>query len=294
MNRQLILEDLIVKLSEKADVTPEVAADFLRAFISNAGGAISADHQLEVDNLGTFTVNENVNGEQTVVFIPDDEVADAVNAPFALFDAVELNDGVELTPEIQEETPVPDNKTPFKPKPEPKPEPEMVTETFPESKPEPVSAPTPVSAPRPETAPEIVAEDTVSPEPPAYIPPVEHNVTPEQQAVPPVVNNPIAQQPASNIRIEVVTTPLPQPQPQAPAPAQSKHPDETAKPLPAVGPDNLSNEVEQYRRKSIFCCRALCAIIVLILVIGAYFFGLFTPAISEWALSHIQENPAPV
>lgn len=269
MSRQLILEDLIVKLSEKADVTPEAAADFLRAFISNAGGAISADHQLEVDNLGTFTVNENINGEKTVVFIPDDEVADAINAPFALFDAVELNDGVNLAPEVQEEI------SPL----------ESATES------EPVSVPMSETErePKPACHPAPAIEETVTPEPPAYNPPVEHTVTPPQAPVPPVVNPSVTPQPASNIRIEVVTTP--QPQPQAPAPVQQ--PVEPAQPATVVATDELCNEVEQYKRKSIFCCRALCAIIVIILVIGAYFFGLFTPAISEWAMSHIQDNPAP-
>lgn len=281
MRERLILEDLIVKLSEKAGVSPESAADFLRAFISNAGGAITSDRQLEVDNLGTFTVNETISGENTVVFIPDDGIADAINAPFALFDAVELNDGVNLTaaePEHPGQSSVQGTAS------ETEATAQLPSVTVPE--PRPAHCPTP--SPIEETG------KTLPPEPPVYNQPIAQNEVPAHAPAPPVADAPTAPQPMappppSNIRIEVVTTP--QPQQQSLQPAQQ--PAEAAPPGPVAPPEVRNTEVEHYRRRSIFCCRALCAIIVMMLVIGAYFFGLFTPAISEWALSHIQEDPSP-
>lgn len=95
----------------RADITPEVAEQFVTTFFDIIRENLRLDKIVKVRGLGTFKMvdveaRESVkvgtgeryviDGHSKVSFTPDPVLRDAVNRPFADFDTVFLNDGVDL------------------------------------------------------------------------------------------------------------------------------------------------------------------------------------------------------
>ncbi len=74
-----------------AGVTPERASEFLHTFFDIISQELAQGEAVKIKGIGTFRCTEDTNGRATVAFIPDVELADAINSPFAFFEAVELS-----------------------------------------------------------------------------------------------------------------------------------------------------------------------------------------------------------
>ena len=135
MNNTVTLSQLITRLAKVADTDIGTARRFLRSFFASVEEALLAGETVTIKGIGVFRRNsdEAFNNAGPVVFIPDNTLADEVNAPFAMFEPVELADDVDFS-EVAEEK---------KQEPEPLPEPQPAEEPQPEPVPEPESEPEP-------------------------------------------------------------------------------------------------------------------------------------------------------
>ncbi len=90
MTRKITFPQLAASLSEATASNHETASAFLKAVFETISSALANGETVTVKGLGSFMVNEGNN----VVWIPDEQLASAVNEPFAFFEAVELGEGV--------------------------------------------------------------------------------------------------------------------------------------------------------------------------------------------------------
>ena len=116
MNEKITLQDLINLFGEKQGMSKKDAELFVRSLFDLIEEALAAEKYVKVKGFGTFKLTEvdsresvNVNtgerieiqGHTKVSFTPDTTMKDLINKPFAHFETVILNDGVEF-----EDTPV--------------------------------------------------------------------------------------------------------------------------------------------------------------------------------------------
>lgn len=116
MNEKITLQDLINLFGEKQGMNKKDAELFVRSLFDLIEEALATEKYVKVKGLGTFKLTEvdsresvNVNtgerieiqGHTKVSFTPDTTMKDLINKPFAHFETVVLNDGVEF-----EDTPV--------------------------------------------------------------------------------------------------------------------------------------------------------------------------------------------
>ena len=111
MNEKITLQDLINLFSDKRGMSKKDAELFVRSLFDLIEEALATEKYVKVKGLGTFKLTEvesresvNVNtgerieiqGHTKVSFTPDTTMKDLINKPFAHFETVILNDGVEL------------------------------------------------------------------------------------------------------------------------------------------------------------------------------------------------------
>ncbi len=99
-------------LAEKNSMTISEAEAFIKQMFDVANGVMQADKQLKIRWLGTFKVTSvkdresvDVNtgerivigGRDKITFIPDNILKEIVNKPFAQFETVVVNDGVDFS-----------------------------------------------------------------------------------------------------------------------------------------------------------------------------------------------------
>ena len=116
MNEKITLQDLINLFGEKQGMSKKDAELFVRSLFDLIEEALATEKYVKVKGFGTFKLTEvdsresvNVNtgerieiqGHTKVSFTPDTTMKDLINKPFAHFETVILNDGVEF-----EDTPV--------------------------------------------------------------------------------------------------------------------------------------------------------------------------------------------
>ncbi len=98
MNNTITLLTLCKQLQEKLPYEIE-SEKFIASFISAINKALAKDGSVTINGLGQFIILksdslDDKNNVDAIRFIPDSELADTVNQPFAFFDAVELEDEV--------------------------------------------------------------------------------------------------------------------------------------------------------------------------------------------------------
>ena len=181
------ITELASKLMEKHGLKRTEAELFIRQFVGVINDGLKNDKSVKVKGLGTFKVQAvsarksvDVNTGEAIVIEGRDKISftaeavmrDLVNAPFAQFETVIVNDGVDFS-EIDAKHEA-DNTEAKEPAPavEPTPAAELepaVVEPAPVAEPEPaVVEPTPVAEPEPtvvEAAPAAEPEPTVEPAP---------------------------------------------------------------------------------------------------------------------------------
>ena len=122
MNEKITLQDIVNLLSEKQGINRKEAEALVRTIFDLIEEALTNEKYVKIKGLGTFKLTEvnsresvNVNtgerfeiqGHSKISFTPDTTMKDLINKPFAHFETVVLNDGVELedtpTEEVVEE-----------------------------------------------------------------------------------------------------------------------------------------------------------------------------------------------
>lgn len=214
------ITELASKLMEKHGLKRTEAELFIRQFVGVINDGLKNDKSVKVKGLGTFKVQAvsarksvDVNTGEAIVIEGRDKISftaeavmrDLVNAPFAQFETVIVNDGVDFSEidakheadntEAKEPTPAVEPTPVAEPEPavvEPTPvaEPEpAVVEAAPVAEPEPtVVEPAPVAEPEPtvEPAPAAEPEPTVEPAPVAEPEPAVVEPTPIVEPTPAV------------------------------------------------------------------------------------------------------------
>jgi len=131
MNNIVNLSQLITRLAKVTNSDPNTARRFLRTFFATIEEALAEGDTIEIKGIGTFRRCDDpaVGTPGTVGFAPADDFAEEINRPFAVFEPVELADGLtaeDLEPETEEipaeaplaKTPSEINETVIEPEPE--------------------------------------------------------------------------------------------------------------------------------------------------------------------------------
>lgn len=204
MNRKIPFHDLAGIIAAKSATDREEAEKFAKTFFELIADTLVKGESVRIKGLGTFAPSGDA--ENPVAFMPDQELADTVNAPFALFEPEIVGNDItdadleaavaadETPAPAEEKTPVEaqapvetreginlaksETPAPTEPEPVSEPEPEPVAETpaepeqqhEPEPVHEPEPAPAPVTpAPAPKPVPVTVPE--IEEEPEEYVTP---------------------------------------------------------------------------------------------------------------------------
>jgi len=93
MNRTIALPALVAELARTNNCADETASEFLHALARVVSKGLAEDGAVTVSGIGIFKIIDKPSGPE-VEFLPDAELAAEVNAPFSLFEPVELVAGV--------------------------------------------------------------------------------------------------------------------------------------------------------------------------------------------------------
>ena len=100
MKETIAFPQLVELVAQKANTTERMSELFLQELFAVVTQELVDGKSATIKGLGTFKVSKDKSGKD-VVFTPDKDLADAVNAPFAQFEPVELCD--EVTDEMLSE-----------------------------------------------------------------------------------------------------------------------------------------------------------------------------------------------
>lgn len=257
------ITELASKLMEKHGLKRTEAELFIRQFVGVINDGLKNDKSVKVKGLGTFKVQAvsarksvDVNTGEAIVIEGRDKISftaeavmrDLVNAPFAQFETVIVNDGVDFS-EIDAKHEA-DNTEAKEPTP--------AVEPAPAVEPEPTVEPAPVVEPEPTVEPAPAAE----PEPTVESAPV---AEPEPAVVEPA---PVAE-PEQTV---VEPTPVAEPGPAVVDPAP------VVEPTPAVedsdsDTDELEAKSKSYKNTIIVLASSLACVVILAVVGFVYMFS---------------------
>lgn len=112
MDEKILFQDLSNGVSARSGLSKKDSDSFVREFFQTIEQFLQQDRIVKVKGLGTFKIVEvsgrdsvNVNtgerihieGHSKVTYTPDSTIRDYVNRPFAEFETIILNDGVDLS-----------------------------------------------------------------------------------------------------------------------------------------------------------------------------------------------------
>ena len=271
------ITELASKLMEKHGLKRTEAELFIRQFVGVINDGLKNDKSVKVKGLGTFKVQAvsarksvDVNTGEAIVIEGRDKISftaeavmrDLVNAPFAQFETVIVNDGVDFSEidakneadntEAKEPTPA------VEPAPVAEPEPAVV-EPAPVAEPEPTVEPTPVAEPEP-----AVVEPTPVAEPePAVV-----EAAPAAEPEPTVVEAAPAAEPEPTVE----PAPVAEPEPAVVEPTP------IVEPTPAVedsdsDTDELEAKSKSYKNTIIVLASSLACVVILAVVGFVYMFS---------------------
>lgn len=93
MNQKIPFHELAKKIAVANSISDESAEVFVRNFFDLLGEIIISGDTVRIKGLGSFSPVE-IAGERVVEFNLDKDISDTINAPFAPFEPIELNDDV--------------------------------------------------------------------------------------------------------------------------------------------------------------------------------------------------------
>lgn len=109
MNQKITFPELVNAVADATQMSKKISEEFLKEFFILIADTLTSGENVKIRKLGTFKVVDveqrksvNVNtGEEIIIpkhrkiaFTPDKDLADAVNLPFSVFEAVEISDDV--------------------------------------------------------------------------------------------------------------------------------------------------------------------------------------------------------
>lgn len=90
MNRKIPFHELAALLAANCNITPEEAEEFIKNFFDLIAQTLTEGETVKIKGIGTFSPSGDATNP--VDFTPDAEIADTINAPFALFEPETLSD----------------------------------------------------------------------------------------------------------------------------------------------------------------------------------------------------------
>ena len=93
MREKIAFPQLVELVAQKASTTSRMSELFVQEFFDTISQALNNGETVKIKGLGTFKVKKDKDGKD-IQFIPDKDLAEAVNAPFAQFQPVELSDSI--------------------------------------------------------------------------------------------------------------------------------------------------------------------------------------------------------
>ncbi len=93
MKEKIAFPQLVELVGEKASTTSRMSELFLQELFATVSQALIDGKSVKIKGLGTFKTTKG-GGETVVQFVPDSDLAEAVNSPFAQFKPVELCDAI--------------------------------------------------------------------------------------------------------------------------------------------------------------------------------------------------------
>ena len=260
------ITELASKLMEKHGLKRTEAELFIRQFVGVINDGLKNDKSVKVKGLGTFKVQAvsarksvDVNTGEAIVIEGRDKISftaeavmrDLVNAPFAQFETVIVNDGVDFSEiDAKHEADNTEAKEPTATV-----EPTPTVEATPAAEPEPTVEPAPVAEPEPTVEPTPVAEPEPTVEP-----------APVAEPEPAVEPTPVAEPEPT-----VEPTPAAEPEPTVVEPA-------VVEPAPAVedsdfDTDELEAKSKSYKNTIIVLASSLACVVILAVVGFVYMFS---------------------
>ena len=271
------ITELASKLMEKHGLKRTEAELFIRQFVGVINDGLKNDKSVKVKGLGTFKVQAvsarksvDVNTGEAIVIEGRDKISftaeavmrDLVNAPFAQFETVIVNDGVDFS-EIDAKNQA-DNTEAKEPTP--------AVEPTPVAEPEPaVVEPAPVAEPEPTV---VEAAPAAEPEPTVVEP------TPVAEPEPAVVEPAPAAEPEPTVEPAQAAEPEPtvEPAPVAEPEPAVVEPTQIVEPTPAVedsdsDTDELEAKSKSYKNTIIVLASSLACVVILAVVGFVYMFS---------------------
>lgn len=89
MSQTITLPELIKLLSATTNSSESTARQFITELFAALSDSLAEGKKTKIKGLGTFSISEF---NKSVEFQPDNDIAEAINHPFAFFEAVELDD----------------------------------------------------------------------------------------------------------------------------------------------------------------------------------------------------------
>lgn len=100
MNAIINLQQLSEQISALTGASNSTAELFIKELFATISDALSKGESVSIKGLGTFRVSEYP--ENTVLFAPDNDLAESINLPFSCFEAVELQDDIDFENNIED------------------------------------------------------------------------------------------------------------------------------------------------------------------------------------------------
>ena len=91
MNNTILLQQLTAAIAEKAKTSNAVAEDYLRELFATVNDEIIKGNAVTIQGIGEFHPVKDKNGFD-IEFVPTNSFAETINAPFAQFEPVEIDE----------------------------------------------------------------------------------------------------------------------------------------------------------------------------------------------------------
>lgn len=99
MNETIALPRLAELLAAKADIDLHDAENFIRQFFAQIENALAVTEEVNIKGLGRFSIH----AADGVHFTPDNDFAEYLNQPFAMFSPIEIDDEADIADTSTEE-----------------------------------------------------------------------------------------------------------------------------------------------------------------------------------------------
>lgn len=90
MNHKIPYHELATMLAGHCNITPAEAENFIKSFFDRLTQSLTEGETVKIKGIGTFAPTGDA--DMPVSFTPDSEIADTINAPFAMFEPEEVSD----------------------------------------------------------------------------------------------------------------------------------------------------------------------------------------------------------